>query len=63
MLDALMHYLGRAVVFERLAADETDPDLKADLERQPRAYRKLAAMRAEGMGLPAPGQPSQPPHP
>ncbi|WP_439366504.1 hypothetical protein ACNJYD_12180 [Bradyrhizobium sp. DASA03005] len=63
MIDALMRYLERAVAFERLAADETDPDLKADLERQATAYRRLAAMQAEGMGLPAPSQPSQPPHP
>lgn len=41
MIDALMHYLERAVAFERLAADETDNGLKADLERQARAGNLL----------------------
>jgi len=63
MIDALMHHLERAIAFKRFAANETDPDLKADLERQATAYRRLAAMRAEGMGLPPPSQPLQPPSP
>ncbi|MET4476520.1 hypothetical protein [Bradyrhizobium sp. F1.13.3] len=63
MIDALMHYLERAIAFERLAANESAPDLKANLERQATAYRTLAAMRAEGMGLPSPSEPLQPPHP
>jgi len=58
MIDALMHYIERAVAFERLAADESDTDLKACLEGQATAYRNLAAMRAEEMGLPPPSQPS-----
>lgn len=63
MIDALMRYLERAIAFERFAANESDPDLKVNLERQATAYRRLAAMRAEGMGLPAPSQPLQPPQP
>ena len=63
MIDALMHYLERAIAFERFAAMENAPDLKANLEHQATAYRRLAAMRAEGMGLPPPSEPLQPPHP
>jgi hypothetical protein len=59
MIDAFMHYIERAVAFERLAADESDTDLKARLEGQAAAYRNLAAMRAEEMGLPPPSEPSQ----
>jgi hypothetical protein len=45
-------YLEKAVNFETLAAQETDPKLKAELLAQAKAYRKLAAERAvrEGMG-------------
>jgi hypothetical protein len=39
-------YLEKALDFEQLAAAESDPVLKADLERQAAAYRKLAAERA-----------------
>jgi hypothetical protein len=37
-------YLEKALSFEQMAAAESDPKLKADLEAQ--AYRKLAADRA-----------------
>ncbi|MGY3341447.1 hypothetical protein ACVI1I_000108 [Bradyrhizobium sp. USDA 4459] len=40
MIDALMHYLERAVAFERLAAGENNTALRADLERQASAYRQ-----------------------
>jgi hypothetical protein len=39
-----------------MAADEKNPELKADLEMQAAAYRKLAAERANKLG-------SQPPPP
>jgi hypothetical protein len=39
-------YLDRAHEFERLAADESNPKLKEDLEKQAAAYRKLAEKRA-----------------
>jgi hypothetical protein len=63
MIDALMHYIDRAVTFERLAATEANPVLRGNLESQATAYRTLAAMRADAMGLPAPSTPSRPPRP
>ena len=39
-------YLDKALDFERLAAAETNPELKASLMKQAEAYRKLAADRA-----------------
>ena len=39
-------YLEKALSFEQLAAVEKDPKLKADLQRQAAAYRKLASERA-----------------
>jgi len=41
----LAEYLEKA--FERMAADEKDAKLKADLEKQAAAYRKLAVQRAK----------------
>ena len=37
----LAEYLEKAIAFERIAADEKDARLKADLEKQAAAYRKL----------------------
>jgi len=54
----LGEYLEHALQFERLAADEGNPKLKAQLEGQARAYRKLAAERAAKLGLPAPSVPT-----
>ncbi len=53
----LSEYLEHALTFERMAAQETNPELKAQFERQAAAYRKLAAERAERYGLPPPSQP------
>jgi hypothetical protein len=50
----IAEYLERAHQFERLAAHETDPKLKSNLEKQARAYRKLAEKRAKETGLPLP---------
>jgi len=50
-------YLEQAVHFERLAADEKEPKLKADLEKQAAAYHKLAAARAKQFGVPLPARP------
>ena len=47
-------YLERALHFERMALDEENPTLKADLEKQALAYRKLAAERAGHLGLQPP---------
>ncbi len=38
----------------KMAADEKNPELKAQLERQAAAYRKLAAERAKKLGLQPP---------
>jgi hypothetical protein len=43
-------YTDHASKFEQLAADETDPKLKAHFEGQAAAYRKLAAKRANMLG-------------
>ena len=43
----LAEYLENAIRFEQLAAAETDAKLKAHLERQAAAYRKLAQKHAE----------------
>jgi hypothetical protein len=53
----LTEYLDRAVHFEKLAAAETDPKLKEDLQNQAKAYRQLAAKRAQDLGLPPPSPP------
>ena len=42
----LAEYLEKAIAFERMAADENDTKLKADLEKQA-AARKLAVQRAK----------------
>ena len=41
----IAEYLDHARQFERLAALEENPKLKAELEKQAAAYRKLAADR------------------
>jgi hypothetical protein len=43
----LAEYLENAIRFEQLAAAETDAKLKANLERQAAAYRKLAEKHAK----------------
>ena len=43
----LAEYLEKAIAFERMAADEKDAKLKADLEKQAAAYRKLTVQRAK----------------
>jgi hypothetical protein len=42
----LAEYLEKAIAFG-MAADEKDAKLKADLEKQAAAYRKLAVQRAK----------------
>lgn len=44
-------YFDHALAFERIAADETNPTLKDDFERQAAAYRRLAGRRAIELGL------------
>lgn len=54
----IAEYLEHALQFERMAADEGNPQLKADLKRQADAYRKLAAERAKKLGLEPPPPPT-----
>ena len=53
----LTEYLERAVSLERLAANEQESRFKRELLHQAEAYRKLAAKRAAGYGLPPPSPP------
>jgi len=50
----IAEYLEHALQFERMAAEENDAKLKAELEKQAKAYRKLAVERASKLGLPPP---------
>jgi hypothetical protein len=50
----IAEYLEQAHLFERLAASETDPKNKAQLEGQAQAYYKLAQKRATSLGRPMP---------
>jgi hypothetical protein len=43
-------YLEHALNFERMAAEETNPSIKAVFETQAAAYRKLAAERTKQLG-------------
>jgi hypothetical protein len=49
-------YLDMAQKFEQMAAQETDAQLKADLEKQAAAYRKLAEKHAKEYGLQLPSR-------
>ena len=53
----LNEYLDHALAFERMAAQESNPTVKAQFQEQAQAYRKLAAERAARYGLPAPSPP------
>ena len=55
----LTEYLEHALQFERLAALESNAELKAMFESQAVAYRKLVAERAQRYGLPPPSRPPQ----
>jgi hypothetical protein len=58
-LDLLTQYIEHALTFERMADAEPNKSLKADLERQAAAYRRLAANRARKLGLPRPSIPAR----
>jgi hypothetical protein len=53
----LTEYLEHAPSFERMAAQENDPEIRAQFKKQAAAYRKLVAERAARYGLPAPSPP------
>jgi hypothetical protein len=50
----IAEYLEHALQFERLAAEEPNPELRAQLEKQAAAYRKLATERTKKLGLESP---------
>jgi hypothetical protein len=54
----IAEYLEHALQFERMAAEEKVPALKAQLAKQATAYRKLADERARSLNL----TPPEPPH-
>ena len=59
----LTEYLEHALTFERLAAEESNPELRKHLEMQAAAYRKLVSERAARYGLPQPSPPPVRPRP
>jgi hypothetical protein len=57
-IEMIAEYLEHAMQFEKLAAAESDPEVKAKLAGQARAYRKLADERAGRLNLPSPPSPT-----
>jgi hypothetical protein len=53
----IAEYLEHALDFERMAAEETTPQIKAVFEEQAASYRRLAETRAEIAGLQLPPKP------
>jgi hypothetical protein len=47
----IAEYLEHALNFERMAAEETNAEVKAVFEKQAASYRKLLAERAKKFGL------------
>jgi hypothetical protein len=56
----IAEHLSLAHQFERLAAHETDPKVKKQFEEQAEAYHRLAAKRAQDIGLAPPIAPAIP---
>lgn len=55
-MELALQYLETAIRLRNLAAAENDPKLRADLEEQAQAYRKLAERRARKRNLPLPDE-------
>jgi hypothetical protein len=53
----IAEYIADAVKFEHLAALERNAEVKALLEQQAAAYRRLAEKRAAEQGIPPPEMP------
>jgi hypothetical protein len=53
----LTEYLEHALSFERMAAQESNREIRAQFKKQAMAYRELAAERAAryGLSVPEPG--------
>jgi hypothetical protein len=50
-MERLVDYLERAIIFDRLAVEEANPNLKANFERKAGGYRKMATGRAHALGV------------
>ena len=59
----IAEYLEHALNFERMATEETNPEVKAVFEKQAATYRKLAADRTKKFGLDDPTHSPPPPEP
>jgi hypothetical protein len=53
----IVEYIAESVKFERMAAEQQDAAVKAQMEDQAAAYRKLAGERAKKLGIPPPERP------
>jgi hypothetical protein len=53
-MNRIIDYLERAVVFDRLATEEHNPEFKDMFEKQAHAYRRLAAHGAKRFGVELP---------
>jgi hypothetical protein len=47
----IAEYLEHALSFERMAADENNPQIKGVFEKQAASYRKLIASRTKKLGM------------
>jgi hypothetical protein len=56
----IAEYLEHAIEFERMAAEETNQEVKAAFAKQAETYRKLAAERAKQYGLDDPRYSAKP---
>ena len=54
-MELILRYLENAIRFRNLAAAETDPKLKADLEKQAEVYAQLAQQRTNERNPPPQG--------
>jgi hypothetical protein len=53
-MKTIAEYLAEAAKFDRMANDEKSLDVKVAMQKQAAAYRKLAAERAEKLGIAPP---------
>ena len=50
-LKLVAEYMREFILFEQMTSRETDPERKEALEKQAKAFRKLADNRAKELGL------------
>jgi hypothetical protein len=53
-MERIIDCLERAVIFDRLAVEEVNRNLKANFEREANGYRKIATTRAQSLGVKLP---------